>query len=151
MHIGPVISPIFGDITAMVEASLRRKIRAQLDAQARRAKAAQRLVARLAGPRQIIRGLGEHKMMLAPDVYWHWFHREGADCWGDKGFCRDIARDNPEILVRNEKPMDRVSLAGLDVPTTRRRPEPTRAQLTAGKHPRQQAAAILNAPNRALT
>jgi hypothetical protein len=28
-------------------------------------------------------------------------------------------RDNPELRARVEKPMDRVSLAGLDVPTTK--------------------------------
>jgi hypothetical protein len=51
-------------------------------------------------------------MSVHPSVYWHWVRREGPECWGDKGFRRDLLRDNPELKPRVAKRMDRVFFGG---------------------------------------
>lgn len=58
-------------------------------------------------------------MSVDPVTYWHWVAREGAECWGDKGFRKDLLRDNPQLGVKTEKREGYVSMAGLEVPLAR--------------------------------
>lgn len=55
--------------------------------------------------------LGNLVARIHPDVYWHWVAREGTECWGDRGFRRDLLRDNPELRPRVAKPQNRISFA----------------------------------------
>lgn len=103
-----IIDPDYGDITDLVIEELRNGILQKETAAARM----QRAVAQAAPARRMNRKLGQPVMQVHPAVYWHWVMREGPECWGDKGFRKDLLRDNPDLRPKVEKPMDRVSLDG---------------------------------------
>lgn len=46
----------------------------------------------------------------------HWGVKEGFDAWTDDAFVREFARDNEECRGLNEKPGNRISLAGKYTP-----------------------------------
>lgn len=46
-----------------------------------------------------IEGLGQ-KMMSVDLSVWHFWNQKYPGCWKDKGFRRDIARDNPDVRVK---------------------------------------------------
>jgi hypothetical protein len=106
--ISRIVDPDYGDITELVMEELRGGILAKEMAAAR----LQRAVAEAAPVQAYNRQLGTPVMQIHPSVYWHWVGREGVDCWGDKGFRRDLLRDNPDLAPRVEKPQDRICLDG---------------------------------------
>lgn len=63
--------------------------------QARIAEATQRI------EHAAIQGVGEMKMRIDPHAYHYWGQRLGYDCWHDKAFRDEYARDNPEVRVIN--------------------------------------------------
>lgn len=79
------------------------------------AEAIQEEAAALIGTQRYNRNLGMMPVMnVTPEVYYHWVAREGAECWADNGFRKDLMRDNESLRARVEMPGDRVSFAGMD-------------------------------------
>lgn len=106
-----VISERFGDITqAVIE-----RLRSRLFEATLRAPAQQKELARAAalrGERKAVGDLGAVAMEVHPTVYWHWRFREGPEAWGDKGFRKDLLRDNPELGVKLAKRGNRAGYEG---------------------------------------
>jgi hypothetical protein len=46
-------------------------------------------------------GLGQMTLSIQGDAYHYWGQRLGYQCWGDKAFRREFARDNPGVRVRS--------------------------------------------------
>jgi hypothetical protein len=61
----------------------------------------QRLAAAAGRERRTMR-FGEVKMMIHPAFYHYWGQRLGYECWQDKQFCREFARDNDEVRVHSQ-------------------------------------------------
>lgn len=57
-------------------------------------------IARLAGQEVRALSFGEQTMQITPEAYDYWGQRLGYDCWADKQFRREFARDNPAVRVR---------------------------------------------------
>jgi len=60
----------------------------------------QHKIARDAGERRAIEGLGRVRMELDPLVWLHWRLKEGPGVFKDPAFKRALERDNPEVRVR---------------------------------------------------
>lgn len=61
----------------------------------------QRKIAAEQPERTFIEGLGQHTMSIDPTAYHHWGQKIGYQCWKNKAFRREFARDNPEVRVRS--------------------------------------------------
>ena len=48
-------------------------------------------------------GLGQHVMTLPAREFFRW-QADERGCWGDKGFVREFARDNPEFRGEGFRP-----------------------------------------------
>ena len=48
-------------------------------------------------------GLGQHVMTIPAREFFRW-QAEERGCWGDKGFVREMARDNPQFRGEGYKP-----------------------------------------------
>ena len=48
-----------------------------------------------------IDGIGQLRMRIDPTLYHHWGQKLGYECWRDKGFLREVERDNPEVRVKS--------------------------------------------------
>jgi hypothetical protein len=44
-----------------------------------------------------IEGLGQRTMCVSSEIYWDMVRRYGQDCWADKGFRKDMMRDEPAL------------------------------------------------------
>ncbi len=88
-----------GDIAAAVEREFR--LGWQLEKVLTRLRQTQ--IAHEQTPRRMIDGVGQVTMALDPLVYHYWGNRLGYDCWRDKTFRREFARDNPEVRVPVQK------------------------------------------------
>jgi len=108
---GSIIVPGVGDITDDVIAEFRRGWQQQAVEGAKLQASVAQSIHALGGPK--IRP-SKHARALAhitPEVYWHWVMREGRECWGDKGFIRDLLRDNPELRAPRARDESTVSFA----------------------------------------
>ena len=93
-----VVSERFGDITEHVVKALQRRLfeatlRAPLEQEQLHA------LSRARGERKALGDMGVTTMEVTPAVYWHWRLREGPEAWGDKGFRKDLLRDNPVLAA----------------------------------------------------
>ena len=70
--------------------------------------ALQREVAAAAGEHRTADGLGQLKLRITPDAYHFWGQRLGYDCWKDKQFLREFARDNEACRVQTATAGNRV-------------------------------------------
>jgi hypothetical protein len=55
-----------------------------------------------------IEGVGTPTMRVEANAFHFWGLRLGYDCWKDDNFCREFARDNPEVRVNVEKRTNRI-------------------------------------------
>ncbi|MEO0797421.1 MAG: hypothetical protein AAFX93_19895 [Verrucomicrobiota bacterium] len=118
-----IIDPDFGDITDDVIEVLNELIEEERREAEREQMEAAQLGILDCG---YSRGLQSPDMRIMPGVYWHWFCRENRDNnhwgketinpWHHEEFRNDLKRDNPELRTRVDKPMDRVSFAGSEIP-----------------------------------
>lgn len=61
----------------------------------------QKRIARDTGhDRKSIEGVGRLRMRIDPTLYHHWGQKLGYACWSDKGFLKEVERDNPEVRVK---------------------------------------------------
>lgn len=109
-----IISEEHGDITHIIVKRLQQRIfEATLRAPMQQQELAR--VAALKGERCAVGDLGQVALEIHPSVYWHWRFREGPEAWGDKGFRKDLVRDNPELAVKNTKKMNQIGFIGSPV------------------------------------
>lgn len=102
LSVTQIIIPSFKEQPWSWQAEVERNIRTgigkekvmQKEAMARIARAEQAL-----GPTKSIDGVGR-KIASIPARMWHRWQREERGCWEDKGFLKDMLRDNPELRVK---------------------------------------------------
>ena len=61
----------------------------------------QNTIARTAVEHKSIEGLGRPVMEIDGSAYHYWGNRLGYQCWSDKQFRREFARDNPETRIKS--------------------------------------------------
>lgn len=88
-----------GELAPFVEAELRRG----WEMEKVMTRVRQKQVAQAQPERRTVDGMGQVVMSVDPTAYHYWGSRLGYDCWKDKGFRRELARDNPEVRVKTVK------------------------------------------------
>jgi hypothetical protein len=62
----------------------------------------ERIGRELRGEVRAIDGIGGQTLNVSTTAFWYWANRFGGlDCWNDKGFRREYARDNPAARVKS--------------------------------------------------
>ena len=59
-----------------------------------------------------VHGIGTHTMSIQAHAYHYWGKRLGYQCWRDKQFRREFARDNPEVRVQSRAGKTMVAIDG---------------------------------------
>ena len=58
-------------------------------------------------------GIGQRTMSISADAFHFWGQRLGYDCWKDRGFRREFARDNPAVRVKSVARKTMVKVDGM--------------------------------------
>ena len=88
----------FGDLAPLIE----RELRLGWHFERVMTRARQKEIAKAQMERKTVEGLGQVMMSVDPTAYHFWGQKLGYQCWKDKTFRREFARDNPEVRVKTE-------------------------------------------------
>jgi hypothetical protein len=125
MKDGRIITAKGVDLTDKVKAALYRR-RLAWEHQAEQEQNELRALMEKAPLRTDFLDMGEVVLRPSARIFAHWAKREGtADCWGDKKFRKDLARDNPNLVPPKVRKTNRVSFAGCNHMLVRGKPAPS--------------------------